>query len=110
MGAASGTLNVHTLLYVHIRTCAYTQVWLASRPGSVLYSRSRLYLTYSSVAVDRDGNWLEHRGDKDFAWHLGLIGTSWCVAFIIVACVSRCGHDQSRLNLVPIKAVNLNSM
>ena len=52
-------------------------MWLSSRPGSILRI---LYLTYSSVAVVRDGNWLEHRGDKDFSWHLGLIGT--------------CGHDH----------------
>ena len=24
-----------------------------------------------SVVVDRDGSRLEHRGDKDFPWHLG---------------------------------------
>ena len=24
-------------------------------------------MTYSSVAVDRDGNWLNHQGGKDFA-------------------------------------------
>ena len=36
------------------------------------YTRS--YLTYSSVGVDRDGNWLEYRGDKEFTWYLGLIG------------------------------------
>ena len=65
MGTSSGTL-----IYIHYYTyvCAYAYMWLASLPGSVLYSR--LYLMYSSVAVDRDGNWLER---KDLARHHALI-------------------------------------
>ena len=56
VGAASGMLMyIHYYMYV----CAYAYMWLA-----------RLYLKYSSVAVDRDGNWLER---KDLAWYLGLI-------------------------------------
>ena len=55
-------MYIHNYTCIYTYMCAYTHVWLAS-------------LTYSSVAVDHDGNWLEHRGDKDFVWHLGLIGT-----------------------------------
>ena len=57
-------------------------------------------MTYSSVAVDRDGNWLEYRGDKDFTWYLGLIGMHGHDHLTIIACVFRCGYNQSRLNLV----------
>ena len=35
--------------------------------------------TYSSVAVDRDGSRLEHRGNKDFPWHLTCRPTGWNV-------------------------------
>ena len=66
---------------------------------------------HSSVAVDRDGNSSEHRGDKDFAWHLGLIGMcgrdrvyhrSLCVQVR-----TRSKSIESSFNRV---TVNLNSM
>ena len=42
--------------------CAYTHV-----DSLLTYYTSESDLTYSSVAVDHDGNRLEHRGDNDFA-------------------------------------------
>ena len=75
-------------------------------PDSVLYSR--LYLAYSSVAVDRDGNWLEHRGDKG---RLGLIGTHGCDCVyhrsLCVQVRTRSKSIESSFNRV---AVNLDSM
>ena len=93
VGAASGMLMyIHYYTHIYVRVCVCIYVWLASQPGSILYSR--LYLTYSSVAVDRDGNWLEH---KDLAWHLGLIRRyAWVQScYYRRLCVFRCRHDQS---------------
>ena len=56
-------------MYIYNYTCIY-------RTCTLVYTRVAYYtsegdLTYSSVPVDRDGSWLEHHGDKDFAWHMG---------------------------------------
>ena len=72
------------LMYIHNYTYIYTRTYIKRmcvRIHSVAGRRtSEGDFTYSSVAVDRDGSKLEHRGDKDFPWHLGCRPTGWnCV-------------------------------
>ena len=75
------------LMYIHNYTCTYTHwyvCWPVHRGGSRGFRYVRAYTHVAgwhtsegdftsllSVVVDRGGSRLEHRGDKDFPWHLG---------------------------------------
>ena len=67
-------IHSYTYIYTHVRiinVCARVYTRVADR------RMSEGDFTYSSVAVDGNGSRLEHRGDKDFPWHLGYRPTGW---------------------------------